>query len=238
MANVRVILMTCEKYSWCLRPFSYLFNIYWSAQQHVIIGGARDNGYNLPRNFSFLCEKNCNYGPNKWSDSLIDTLKAIHDEIVVIMLEDYFLTRMADYSGINTLADYMASHPDVVRLDLTTDRLYGGGMHDVEAYGHYDLIACPPNAPYQMSLQAGLWNRRNLLNLLVPGKSSWETEIHTDMANSPYKVFGTRQYPLRYANIVFKGKIAEGEVNRIPEPHRTEVLKWFPKGWEKVKNYG
>jgi hypothetical protein len=238
MANVRVVLITCEKYSWCLPPFAYLFNVYWSTMQPVLIGGMRDPGFGLPANFSFVCESGCNYGPNKWSNSLIQTLELIHDDVVVIMLEDYLICRTVDCGGVNTLAEYMYDNPDVLRMDLTTDRLYGGGMHDVMPYGHYDLIACPKDAPYEMSLQAGLWNRRNLLSLLKPDMSSWEVEIHTNMAITPFRVLGTRQYPLRYANLVFKGKIADGELDRIPEPHRSEVEKWIPKGWEHVEKYG
>src|SRR5512139_752482 len=167
MANVRVVLMTCERYSWCLHPFAHLFNVYWSSLQSVVIGGMRNPNIGLPDNFSFVCNSGCNYGPNKWSDSLIATLETIPDDIIVIMLEDYLICRTVDCAGVATLADYMRFNPDVIRLDLTTDRLYGGGMHDVCSYGHYDLIACPKDAPYEMSLQAGLWNRKNLLSLLT-----------------------------------------------------------------------
>lgn len=238
MVDIPVVLMTCERYSWCLPPFAYLFNTYWSSMQRVIVGGMRNPNIGLPSNFEFACNSGCNYGPNKWSNSLIDTLRLIQDEIVAIMLEDYLLCRTADCHGISTLADYMLANPDVIRLDLTTDRLYGAGMRDIGAYGHYDLISCSKDAPYEMSLQAGLWNRANLLAVLQPDKSSWETEIHTNMPATGYRVVGTRQYPLRYANLVFKGSIADGELNRIPEPHRAEVEKYIPKEWRHVEKYG
>lgn len=133
-----------------------------------------------------------------------------------------------DHSGINTLADYMRIHTDVVRLDLTTDRLYGKGMHDVEPWGHYDIIACDKDAMYQMSTQAAIWNRRNLLTLLRPGMNPWEVETQTDMEKQPYGVLGTRQFPVRYANLMLKGEVMDYELDRIPEPHRETIRMWIP----------
>jgi len=107
----------------------------------------------------------------------------------------------------------------VLRLDLTEDRLYAGGMFDVEPYGHYDIIETPPGTPYQMSLQAGIWRRTMLLELLQPGMSPWAVELQ----NSPpenMRVLGTRQNPVRYAN-VFKGGNPDELLNldQIPGEH-------------------
>ena len=234
---MRVIVMTSDKYLWCLRPFAYLFNTYWSSLQEVSVFGFSQPNFPLPSNFSFSSVAHENYPANRWSDSLIYALNAVPDEVVTLMLEDYWLIRTVDHSGIVTLANYMEEHPDIVRLDLTADRLYGHMMRDVEAYGHYDIIECANDAPYQMSLQAAIWRKRLLLNLLTFGKSAWEVEVQTPMVNIPYRVVGTRQWPIRYSNAILKGKLVTDEVNRIPQPHREVVEKLTPSEIEKVQSY-
>jgi len=183
----------------------------------------------LPPNFEFHQIDRNPYPKERWSDGLIRFLQDYHDDVFVLLLEDYLLCRTVDHNGINTLADYMRFHDDVVRLDLTTDRLYGKGMHDVEPYGHYDIIACDKDAMYEISLQAAIWNRRNLLTLLKPNMNPWEVETQTDMVKQPYRVLGTRQFPVRYANLMLKGEVMDYELERIPEEHRLVINQWIKR---------
>ena len=238
MTGVRVVVLTSDRYIWCLRPFAYLFNTYWSSLQPVNVYGFSPPGFGIPQNFSFTSIARENYPADRWSDQLIQALNRFDDELFVLLLEDYLLCRTVDHQGIATLVDYMVEHPNIVRLDLTADRLYVMGMHDVEPYGHYDIIECQKDAPYQMSLQAAIWRKSLLRNLLVNGKSAWEVEIHSDMTNTPYRVVGTRQYPVRYANAVLKGKVVAGEIERIQEPHREVVEKLIPSNLEWTEKYG
>jgi hypothetical protein len=229
--DVRVIVLTSDRYQWALRPFAYLFNIYWSSLQPVTVAGFASPPFPLPTNFAFHQIHPQNYPAERWSDALILLLRALPDSHLILLLEDYWLTRTADVRGIATLADYARARPDVLRIDLTADRLYAGGMLDLEAYGSYDLIETPADTPYQMSLQAAIWRREHLLSLLVPGRSAWETEIYT--APPPaLRVLGTRQWPLRYANAILKGKVDPDELARIPAEHRAQVAAMIPPGWQ------
>lgn len=225
---LRVFILTCNNYLWCLKPFAYLFNTFWSSLQPVVVGGFASPSFELPPNFTFYQIDKVNYGPNQWSDGLIKMLNALQDEYFVLLLEDYWLCRGVDHSGVLTLLEYMKGHPNTVRFDLTADRLYGHMMKDVDFWGHYDIIECAEDAPYQMSLQAALWKRELLLKLLEPGRSSWQTEIYTNMVGNGMRVLGSRQFPVRYANGVYQGKIDWGQINMIPEGHRDVISRWIP----------
>ena len=65
------------------------------------------------------------------------------DELFVWMLEDMLLTRTVDVRAVSSLADYMQQHPEVIRIDLTTDRLYAGASPgqrpEYEYWGSLDL---------------------------------------------------------------------------------------------------
>ena len=201
--NVPVYVTTCDKYQGiALRPFAYLFNTFWSSLQPVTIVGYKAPDFDLPTNFTFYSAGE-DGGQEHWSDGVIRFLQDETEELFCLLLDDYWFNRKADNTGISTLADYMQNKETVLRLDLTTDRLYAGGMFDVEAWGHYDIVETPAGTPYQMSLQAGLWRRSLLLELLRPGMSPWQVELHTSPPER-MRVLGTRQCPVRYAN-VFRG---------------------------------
>lgn len=226
---IRVLVYTSDPYLWILKPFAYLFNIYWSELQEVVIGGFTIPQFPLPYNFHFHQIDKRPYPKEKWSDGLIRFLNDVQDDLFILLLEDYLLCRTVDCGGVETLASYMrmGENQDVVRFDLTADRLYGKGMKDIEPWGHYDIVACDKDAMYEMSLQAAIWNRRNLLALLRPNMNPWEVEVQTDMTKQPYRVLGTRQWPVRYANLMLKGSVVDYELEHIQEPHRSNIENWI-----------
>ena len=228
--NIRVLVVTSDRYLWALRPFHYLFDVFWSTLQPVLVAGYTPPPFPLPPNFQFQSIDPRPYPAEMWSDGLILFLRGLPDSHVVLMLEDYWLCRRVDTQGVNSLADYIHGKQEVLRMDLTNDRLYAGGMFDVEPWGHYDIIETPPGTPYQMSLQAGIWNRERLLEVLQPGKTPWQVEVETGAdAMQGLRVLGTRQSPIRYIN-AFKSGDAENALNLggLPQEHADELNR---RGW-------
>jgi hypothetical protein len=234
--DLPVVVLTSDAYSWSLQPFAYLFNQYWSALQPVIVGSDTRPDLSLPDNFRVLSTNDWKKLPaDQWSDGLIRLLKAGAPELFVLLLDDYWISRTVDHQGIASLADYVAMHPEVLRLDLTTDRLYAGGMFDVEAWGHYDIIETPHGTPYQMSLQAAIWNRDPMLELLRPGKTPWQVETETSPPEG-MRVLGTRQNPIRYIN-AFKGGDPRKVLNLEGMPSE-RVEEMVAAGWFEIRAEG
>ena len=231
-AMLRVFVEVSDNYLWALQPFIYLFQIHWSELQPVVIFGYSRPRFHLPQNFEFFSIANTNYPADRWSNGMISFLKSVRDEHFVFLLNDYWLSRTVDCRGVLACYDYIRSKPEVLRIDLTDDRLYAGGMFDVEAWGNYDIIETPRDTPYQMSTQAAIWNRERMLEVLVPNKSAWEVEIHLTPLDE-MRVLGTRQSPVRYANGMLKGKLDLKQINKIPQPHRNHILDMIP---EEIKN--
>jgi len=229
---MRVFVITNDKYLWAIKPFIYLFNIYWSELQELVVVGFSRPKFELPKNVTFISLSDTDYPAEKWSNGMIKLLQHIHDSHFVLMLEDYFIRRTVDHNCVRLLGKYAEGKPEILRIDLTNDRLHAKGdardALDVESWGHYDIIETPHGTPYQMSLQAGIWNRKLLLELLKPDMSPWEVEINTQPPKD-MRVLGTRQWPLRYSNAVKLGKIVQSEIDVIPEPHRGHIMKWIPR---------
>ena len=225
--NIPVYVCTCDKYLKYMQPFAYLFNTYWSSLQPVTVIGYKSPDFSLPPNFTFY-SAGADGGQDHWTNGVIKFLREKAEDIFCLFLEDYWLCRKADNTGVNTLADYMAVHPKALRMDLTTDRLHAGGMIEVESYGHYDIIRTPQHTPYQMSLQAGIWRKSLLLELLFPDMSPWKVEMQTSPPGS-MEVYGTYQHPVKYANIFQGGDLGPLlNLEQIPHEH-VEYMRG--QGW-------
>lgn len=233
--TVRVYVLTNQKYAWCIQPFAYLFNKFWSELQEVVVVSDILPDYDLPPNFTVRSMNGNHPLPKEnWSDGLIVMLQNIPDDVFVLMLEDYWLVRKVDNAGVDTLADYMRIHQDILRVDLTDDRQYNGHMKDIGAWGHYDLIETPGVSEYQMSLQAGIWNRNLLISLLRPELDPHQVELYlspTLHERGDMRVLGTRQRPIKYANIYYQGEVQEEQIAMIPKEH-LEVVE--ERGWLKA----
>lgn len=225
--DARVCVEVSDKYLWALQPFCYLFNLYWSELQPVTIFGYAPPSYPLPPNFAFFSVDRLNYPAERWSNGLRFFLEHIEEEFLILLLADYWLCRTVDLRGVSACNDYIKEHRNVLRIDLTADRLYSGAMFDVESWGCYDIIETPNDTPYQFSTQAGIWNKFLLHDFVEPNKSPWEVELYSKIPDH-VRVLGTRQYPIRYANGILKGKIDFEQLRLIPQDHLNKILQMIP----------
>jgi hypothetical protein len=195
--------------------------------------------FSLPPNFTIRSPSDdLPTTKDQWSDLLIHFLEGYFkgESHFVLMLEDYWLVRTVDHKGVSTLGDFARANPEIARIDLTADRMFSGQAVYAGYYGHYDLVETPAPSDYQLSLQAGIWNREHFLTILESGWSSWQTELSgtTVMNDNPYmKVFGTKQTPVRYINALKGGvadKIREEEWQYMPKDHKEKIeeMGWLP----------
>lgn len=196
---MQTIVLVADKYHWCLRPFMYLWNKYCGVP--AVIAGFTSPPFPLVDGFAFYSiGAMADYPVNKWSDALIKVLHEVPDEQVLLMLEDAWVTRPVNVGMVAKLADYAAQHPDVLRIDLTTDRLYNSTARDYETLQWIDLLHTPAPSEYLLSLCAGIWNKAQLLKYLVPGWTPWNFELDGSRiaGDANALVLGTRQLPMRH----------------------------------------
>lgn len=231
---MRVFVTTCDKYNWMLRPFSYLFNIYWSEIQEVVIGGYNKPDFDLPPNFTFHSIDTDSYPADRWSDGVTKFLLAMPDSHFVWMLEDMWLTRTVDHAVVTSLGDYARQDPSILRIDLSNDRLHSHDpryIPDYDKFGRTNLIKSEVDWPYHMSLQAGIWERGKLLKILQPGWSAQECELKGSgvlYQHPDWKVLGTRQWPVQYTLTTRDGKQENLVLDGLP---RDKVKEMQERGY-------
>ncbi len=229
---MKIIIPAYSKTYWCLEPFAYLFNKYWKNQDPVILYYS-ELDVKIPKNFSTFQIYYKDYPKDKWANGIIEYLKTINDETIILLLEDYWLTRKVSSEIISILNALAEKDKNILRIDLTTDRLYAGGMRDIGYVEYVDLIEAP-GSMYQMSLQAGLWRRDNFLDVLERlndgERSSWGVELTgTVIVNNDlnYRVLGTRQYPVRYENGVNVKDGVNKNLTTMIESDRNYIMRWI-----------
>jgi hypothetical protein len=200
---VKTICLTSDKGNWCLPAFLHQWQKY--DRRPITVVGFTDPG-GLPAPFVSI-GRFADYPLARWSDAVIKYLASIPDDLVEIWLEDYWLIRKTNREMVELAGWYMVENPDVLRFDLSTDRLYAKTARDVESIGCMDVIEA--KGEYSLSWQVNIWRRSLLLEMLCAGENPWESELYgTQRVNaSPYRVLGSRQSPVRYMIAVNKGQL-------------------------------
>ena len=219
---------------WCLPIFAYLHNIFWSELQQVDVVGYEPLPFALPDNFTFCSIEPVSYPASEWSTGIIKFMQSFEEDNFVWSFEDYWLTRGVDHSAISSLDSYLGCHPDVLRIDVTGDRLYSGRSIDRGSWGHLDMIETLPDVPYCLSTQMAVLNKRNFMRILRPHLTPWQFELQDQSkVLGELRIMGTRQMPVRYAigwgNATRDDKDRQyANVNGIPKPQLDFILS---QGW-------
>jgi hypothetical protein len=122
----------------------------------------------------------------------------------------------------------MENHPKALRMDLWRERQAKKQAVDFEMVRDYEIVETPSHTKYQMSLQANIWNRDLLREVLIPNESPWQVEIDGTqrlVKRSDLRVFGTRNSPVKYEPVHQKGQF---DVSQI---RKQDVMYMRERGW-------
>lgn len=187
----------------------YLLKKYWPQMPRPIVGGYTKPGFHLDADFISI-GRFVDYPVTKWSDGLLDFLGYIEDEYILFLMDDYWLNAPVHHERIMILADYVQTHEQVARLDLTYDRLHNSHWTDVKTlWGVNDLIMSDPS-PYFFSYQAALWRKSYFSKAIERNETPWQSELAGSgrLFETGAHVLGTKYPPLRYTIAVQGGKLA------------------------------
>ena len=204
---METVCFTSDRRNWLLKGFAHQWQKY-APQIDVAIVGFTPPQFDIPLEFISL-GKFEDYPIHRWSDALILYLTEFaRDDYVTILLEDYWLLRPVNVQHWK-VAGRAAKDLNAFRFDLTTDRINSGSvLQDVVRIEGVDIFRCPHSA-YQMSMQASIFSREQLLSMLIPGETPWQVEIDGTgrLAKRPdLEVYGTRQWIFNYQIMVDKGQ--------------------------------
>lgn len=199
---MQVIVMTSNGKEKILQGFFYQWDKHFSTDYEaeiVICGFAKNVDYFIG-NFS-------DYPADKWSNALLKVLDNVADEVFLLLLDDYWLTRQVDTIALKMMYDYMFQFQNVLKFDVAYDRLgaWGADLH-YNTLGYLDLVKSDHASQYHMSLWGGLWRRDLMKKIIIPNETAQQIELNgtTRLAQfgDEMLVLGTRQAPLFHANVI------------------------------------
>jgi hypothetical protein len=140
-------------------------------------------------------------GPDKgWATNFRRWVAAGNTEPILLLLDDYFLTR------VNRDAMYAAAHRAETEADMVRVAACPG---PTLPHLHSRLGTFDKHLPYAVSLQAAFWKPKALADLIEPGWNPWQVEIEGSKraAASPFLFIGTTGYVIEYMNAAGRGRL-------------------------------
>lgn len=230
--ELEVIVLTSNAYLQCLPPFAYLFNQFWGKEQAVKVVRYEVRPRNLPANFTnFAIGNQAEY---TWSSGLLKYLEHHKGNLILLMLEDYFIDQTVNEIVMGWAWSYMLDHPEIAKIDLTNDRLKVAHTQYDKAMG---LIQSDPDTQFQTSTQAAIWRVDYLKRFLDPDENPWQFERRgtkrviraREAGEFDGLILGFKNPPLSYINAV------GGEGNNPGAWDRKKFPSWM---WSELNGRG
>lgn len=173
MNNCTVLVCSCDKYEDIWDPFFTLYKKNCSNLNLPIVLNTESKDYK----FEGLDIKTLNlYGKDDkavtWSQRLIDTLNCIDSELILMLLDDFFIVNAIDDQKINDCIKWMLNDRNIAAFYLVP--LKKDSIND-NKYPGFVLRSKKDN--YMLSCQAAIWRKEHLLKYLRPHESPWEFEV-------------------------------------------------------------
>src|SRR5208283_4870127 len=163
--DISVLVVSCDKYRDLWAPFFTLFFRYWPDCPYPVYLCANATSYEDPRVSPLLAGADIS-----WSSNLKRCLEQFPSKYFILLQEDFLFTKPVDTPRIRELVDYFHER-GAACLRLFPSPLPEKTMRDNPGVG--EILR---GAAYRVSLQAAIWEKAALHELLVEGESPWDLE--------------------------------------------------------------
>jgi hypothetical protein len=228
-SDLCILVVSCDGYADIWDLFFTLFWKFWSDCPYPVYLGANQKVYSDKQVMMALTGDD----PG-WAESTRRMVEQIPTDYILMLLEDFFLQEKVDTQEIESNFDALKI------LDGGYLRLKPFPKPDRKVPGYPDIGEIEPGAPYRTALQAAIWRKDVLTELLVDGESAWDMELKGSRRSDNISVgfYSTWKPILHYEAGVTMGKWIPWAVEQAceegvlvdlalrPELSKREYLKW------------
>jgi hypothetical protein len=223
---MKAYIPCCDESLPVIRVGSYLFNKFWPKLEVNYIGFKKPDFDLYSKNHIFhSIAPSQEGGASKWSKYIYDFMKDIEDDLVIFLIDDYWLCKEPIIDMINIAQEIMQNNDSIGRFDLTFDSQVEKTIVSTSEHGKYSIGSRHSMSMYRISTQPSIWKKDYLLDILKNERSPWEFELNgTDYAKI--------KYPDKYETVAFYDEdminypirtVAKGAVSRF-NPNKYNVL--------------
>lgn len=174
-----ILVVSCDSYRDLWTPFFTLFFRYWPDCPYQVYLCSNEIGYDEQRVRTILV------GPDRsWSSNLKRCFEHLPAEYLILFQEDFLFTKLVDTETVRNLVLYLQKEGGACL------RLMPSPPPETLIDNKLKIGAISKGAAYRVSLQAAIWDKSVLYQLLREGESPWELEdIGSRRSNSLDKPF-------------------------------------------------
>ena len=170
-----LLVLSCDAYSDLWLPFFRLMESYWPDCPYRQYLGTGNRSFE----FSGVTTLGSSAGRD-WSRCVLDYLRQIDTEYVLVMLDDFFLRSKVDTAKIEYCLAFAC------RCNAQQIRLIPRPRPTTKIAGERMIGICESGLRYRVSAQAALWHKQALVRLLKAGESAWEFEHNATIRSHEY----------------------------------------------------
>jgi hypothetical protein len=164
--NTAILVCSCDKYDDVWPAFFTLLFRYWPNCNLPIYLLANNKSYRSTKVQTIHTPVNAD-----WSTCFKYALEVIPEMNVLVVMEDYLLDRNVDDARIRLLTEEM-NRQNAICMHLYPDPFPAHSLDNTFGIG---IIA--RQQPFRVNLQAAIWDRLALIDLVRPGENAWDFEV-------------------------------------------------------------
>jgi len=164
--DVAIIVSSCDAYSDAWDPFFTLFFRYWPDCPFPIYLISNRQSCDDSRVTTIGIEDD-----QAWASNLLTALDQVPARQLIYFQEDYFLQQPVSTDRIRSLLEFARQE------EAGFIRVCGAPDPAIPHENEFGLGVLAPGQKFRVSLQAAIWDRSTLMQLLVPGENGWQMEI-------------------------------------------------------------
>lgn len=166
MDSLSIIITTCDSFSDLWSNNIFLLNKFWPNHPECFVVSDKNNdkGEMIFKNFAYFS--------SDYSFRLLNLLKTIKADYILLTLDDYLISSFVDVNRINDLVSFMKNN------GLSYIRLYNRtktkGWINKEKRIH--LLPLKKDA-YEVNLYPSLWRKDDLIKIITHDENIWKFEV-------------------------------------------------------------
>jgi len=202
VSNVSIFVSSCDDYQACWKPFCHGLKKYWPDCPWPIF--VVTNYLDPPCGWKLKVGKD-----SGWVTMQRKALKQISSEVILFMLDDFWLTDRVNTQGLIDFSNLIIQgKADKIHLTNFPDERKTVAPSKIDKR----LNGYTKTSRYRTCLQGGLWRVSTFLNLMRDGESPWEFETKGSKRseNTSYVFLNVKEH--RYLPYIIRpGAVEKGE---------------------------
>lgn len=169
-----IVVCSCDKDEDLFYPFYHCMEKYYHNHPKIIYTTETiKNPY-----YETICK---NYPLEQWTRRIRETLKEIHDNEILLMIDDIFVRRQVDTKRIEYARANLKGNIAMFNFEKVfnpNDKESGLNGWKIRQKG----------SEYELSIMCGLWDKEKLIHILEKDSNPWDVEYNQDTKGYDYLI--------------------------------------------------